>query len=118
MFQRQVWRRVAKSLLWCGPACLLWGCAEDMGTTTGEEHPFAGDDGTQSEPGALGVEFCDGVDCNQLINAQLAPLYEQEGLRFIREDDLRLCRRMSLDLTDHVPSWEEVETHCLGRSAE
>lgn len=118
MCDRHGWQRVAKGLMAFAPMLLLWGCSEEAGTGGGDDHPFAGNDQPGDTSGALGVEFCDGVDCNQLINAQLAPLYEEEGLRYIREDDLRLCRRMSLDLTDHMPSWEEVETHCLGRSAQ
>jgi hypothetical protein len=91
-------------------------CGDEQ--SSGERSPFAPPEQGPERTSPAGVALCEGVDCGHLINGQMEAFYEEAQVGYIREDDLRLCRRMSLDLIDRIPTWEEATGHCLGRSPE
>jgi hypothetical protein len=64
----------------------------------------AGGGGTTAAPG------------DNVVDAVVMPMLAGSGLSFVAEDPGVLCRRMAVDLTGLVPSAEEAQQVCAGKS--
>jgi hypothetical protein len=76
------------------------------------------DGGSPPAPDLAGqVDWCKTNDCSNVVDAVLVPMLGENGLLpALREDDGVLCRRMAVDLTGLVPTQQEIDDHCTGKT--
>jgi hypothetical protein len=55
---------------------------------------------------------------NNVVDAVVVPMLEQNGLKVVGEDPAVLCRRLAIDLTGLAPTPAEQSAHCAGTPAD
>ena len=83
----------------CAWAALLAGCSSSGG----------------SSPQCVSLA---GLDCANAVNAVVLPMLVDDGVAARVTSDTELCRRYAVDLAGAIPSWDEIQAHCAGKTPE
>lgn len=72
--------------------------------------------GCSSEASSPRCVSLPGFDCANAVDAVVLPMLARDGVTARLAGDAELCRRYAIDLGGAAPTWDEVQTHCAGKT--